>query len=521
MYNTKAGITMIFFGSKNTTPQPTATSANLSHTYELAIHTISDGVMVIDESQNVTLANPAMLSLIGWDGADALHLNYHSVLTILGPDDKPISDDNSPVVQARKTGQTIETKELSLLTKSVGKKIPVSLIVTPSEDSVVLTVRDIEKELKDEQERAEFISTASHEMRTPVASIEGYLGLALNAETATIDERARSYITKAHEASQHLGMLFQELLDVTKLDDGAAKANLKVTDVAELAKQSYEALKPLVAEKGLDFVFKPDQARNGEKTLTPVLYAKVDPMYLTEVLNNLIENAAKYTPSGTIEVDAQPADNQVILSVKDSGIGIAPEDASHLFQKFYRVDSTDTREIGGTGLGLYISKQRIEAIGGRLWVESELGKGSKFLISVPRLTNEQAQNLINDEILMARESGPAPAPAEPVVPPPVAALAPVMASPIAPATTMPAQPVVAPAAATPQPAVPVAPVATVPVMQPQPVAPPVVAVPQPVQAQPAPAPIAQPVAVPAPQAPTPQAAVVAPVPPAEGQAAQT
>jgi hypothetical protein len=116
-----------------------------------------------------------------------------------------------------------------------------------------------------------------------------------------------------------------------------------------------------------------------------------DKDHLREVVSNIIENAIKYTKEGLVEVDVIGDDEQITVSVKDSGIGIPPEDLPHLFQKFYRVDNSDTREIGGTGLGLYLSRRLVENMNGRVWVESKFQKGSTFFVSLPRLTDAEVQ----------------------------------------------------------------------------------------------------------------------------------
>ena len=126
------------------------------------------------------------------------------------------------------------------------------------------------------------------------------------------------------------------------------------------------------------------------RKLEQVVYCSVDTGFLREILTNLIENASKYTSAGgTVTVGVKGEGDRVIISVTDTGIGIAPDDAAHIFQKFYRVDSSQTQTIGGTGLGLYLVKQRTEAMGGRVWVESVLGQGSTFFVALPRITPEE------------------------------------------------------------------------------------------------------------------------------------
>ena len=125
--------------------------------------------------------------------------------------------------------------------------------------------------------------------------------------------------------------------------------------------------------------------------MQPIFYANIDPGHFREVVSNLIENAIKYTPSGEVVVNITGDDKQISVSVKDSGIGIPAEDIPHLFQKFYRVDNSDTREIGGTGLGLYLSRRLAEAMSGNLRVESKYKEGSTFYLEIPRMNSSEAK----------------------------------------------------------------------------------------------------------------------------------
>ena len=356
---------------------------------------VDDGVLAVDQKGNILAINPAAEQITGWSGSDAAGLVFNSVLKITNNDGAEMLDISNPVNRVLRTNENFTTRDLFIKTQS-GKITPIFLAVNSiggSNSGVVVVFRDISKELSDNREQAEFISTASHEMRTPVASIEGYLGLALNPATATIDARAKSFLEKAHENTQHLGQLFQDLLDITKAEDGRLKNEPVVLDATEFARDIWEGLKPKAENKGLEYVFMPDHNATGEKTIMPVFFIHADRDHLHEVLNNLFENAIKYTPSGTVAVNVTGDNDSVQISVKDSGIGIPAEDLPHLFQKFYRVDNSETREINGTGLGLFLSRKLTESIGGKLTVESEYKKGSVFTVKLPRITRENAESL--------------------------------------------------------------------------------------------------------------------------------
>lgn len=380
---------MGLFSKKSSAVSKSSDAAMLA---ELALNSIHEGVIIINKSGKIRFINPAAMTMTGCVNAEvALGFDYSLIVKLVDKENAPIPDEQNKLLAAIKKDEAFESREYSLAsTTQVGRIIPVALILTPTGDingNKILTMRDIEKELKEEGEQAEFISTASHEMRTPVASIEGYLGLALNPQTATIDERARQYVESAHTSSQHLGRLLQDLLDVTKLDDGKLKPQTRPLDLnATLREMSKELLKK-IQDKKLSFSFGKPPTTGGVKRLEQTVYTLADIDFLREIFINLIENAIKYTPEGgLISVDVQGDGDRAIFTVSDTGIGIESEDLQHIFQKFYRVDNSQTRTIGGTGLGLYLVKQRVESMSGRVWAESTFGHGSTFFVSLPRLS---------------------------------------------------------------------------------------------------------------------------------------
>lgn len=362
---------------------------------EVVINAIGDGVVAIDNKGIIQLINPAAQQIIGWGKQDALALNYKSILRLVNQNNELLDPACDPIQQVLNNNQQIRENDLSIMTKN-DKIIMITLVVSPVGETgsgVIVVFHDVTKERKEEREQAEFISTASHEMRTPVASIEGYLGLALNPQTAQIDERARDFIMKAHASAEHLGHLFQDLLDVTKADDGRISNNPQVINIVTFVHDVVQGLMPKALEKGLKINYKPMPDNTAERYIAPSYSVNVDNDHVREIVNNLIENAIKYTPSGDIIVDIKGDEDHVVISIKDSGIGIPTEDIPHLFQKFYRVDNQDTREIGGTGLGLYLCRRLAEIMGGRIWVESVRGSGSTFYVELPRISNNELKTL--------------------------------------------------------------------------------------------------------------------------------
>ncbi len=372
----------------------TAQSANLAN---LVLNSIDEGVMIVHSSGIVVLVNPAAMRLLGTSDPNMVeNLQLASILNLENSEGTKIEDDVNPVLRAVMNGENFETRDLILVSiQEQRRPVAISVVCTTTgQNERIITLRDIARELEEEGEQADFISTASHEMRTPVASIEGYLGLALNPKTATIDERARKYLEEAHASSKHLGRLFKDLLDVTKLDDKKIRVQLTPVEMASTVRSIANGQVPMMSEKGIHYTFGANAARsdNVTRVVNQEVYASVDIDFLREAVNNLVENAIKYTASGGgIWVNVRGDDDRVLINVTDTGIGISPDDLKHVFQKFYRADNSQTRTVGGTGLGLYLVKQRVEAMGGKVWAESSFGEGSTFYLSFPRITAEEYQ----------------------------------------------------------------------------------------------------------------------------------
>ncbi|MEK7600309.1 MAG: ATP-binding protein [Patescibacteria group bacterium] len=370
---------------------------------EILIQSIADGVVVINTEGEISLINPAASAMTEWAVDEANDMEAVKVIHLTHEDGKELEADTNPFINVIK-----QQKQISETMQLVGrkdKKTIVSVIMSPillpkTNEFVgaVAVLRDVSEARKAEQQRADFISTASHEMRTPVAAIEGYLALALNEKVSKIDPGARGYLEKAHSSTQHLGALFQDLLTSAKAEDGRLTSNPSVVELGSYVEQITDGLRLVAEKKGLamDFLSEAGSTVNATnaRVVRPLYYVYADPDRLREVITNLFDNAVKYTEKGRITIGITGDTNVAQFFIKDTGLGIPVEDLAHLFQKFYRVDNSATRTIGGTGLGLFICRKIIELYNGRIWVESQVGKGSSFYINLPRLSNDKATALL-------------------------------------------------------------------------------------------------------------------------------
>jgi PAS domain S-box-containing protein len=373
---------------------------------DFILNAMTDGVMVINAQQIIVTLNEEASAITGWPRNEAIGLDYRSVMQLTDGRGTAFQSNQDVIARTIREGASSRNDECSLLSRSK-EIVSIGLSVSPLVNNqrqvtaAVVVFRNTSQQRKEQQQRSDFISTASHEMRTPVAAIEGYIDLALNDKVGKVDAKARDYLEKARLSSQGLGKLFQDLLTSSKVEDGRLVSHPVVVEMGDYLTKLVEDLRLVATKKKLklDFTIGSGEVLNntgakpvatGLRVVRPLYYSKIDPDRMREVITNLFDNAVKYTEQGSITVGLT-GDNKVVqFFITDTGPGIPAEDIPHLFQKFYRVDSSITRATNGTGLGLFISRKIVELYHGRIWVESQVNQGSTFYINLPRISSQTA-----------------------------------------------------------------------------------------------------------------------------------
>lgn len=226
-----------------------------------------------------------------------------------------------------------------------------------------------------EELKNEFVFVAAHELRTPVTAIKGYISMLLEGDAGKLPDEVAQYLSKTNNANERLVQLVNDLLEIARNEAGRLEITVSPQDLVENIKTIADELKPLIDEKNIKFKYE-----HKEKALKVL----ADGVRLKEVLINLVGNAIKYNKEGgSLEISHEIKGNSVITHVKDSGFGMSREDLSHLFEKFWRSESKDIRKQGGTGLGLFITKELVVKMGGKIWAKSQKGTGSTFSFSLP------------------------------------------------------------------------------------------------------------------------------------------
>jgi PAS domain S-box-containing protein len=234
--------------------------------------------------------------------------------------------------------------------------------------------RDITRQREVSRMKDEFLSVVSHELRTPLTAIRGSLGLLASGRMGTLEERGQRMLEIAAQNSDRLVRLINDLLDIEKIESGKEEMRKEGLDVARLVGEALESMQPLAEAAGVKL--------QAAATNTSIV---ADRDRILQVLTNLISNAVKFSkPGGTVSVRVEARKDDVLVSVRDEGRGIPSDKLETVFERFQQVDSSDARQKGGTGLGLPIARSIVQQHGGRLWAESELGKGSTFSFTLPR-----------------------------------------------------------------------------------------------------------------------------------------
>jgi signal transduction histidine kinase len=234
-----------------------------------------------------------------------------------------------------------------------------------------------------DQMKDEFISMASHELRAPIGALKGFISLFLDNAFGAFEGVAREKMQVTMLLTNRLGDLVEDLLNVSRIEQGRMKIDSAPVQPEEVIKSIMDEFEAPAKEKKLEFVFKTPPE--------PLPKINVDADRLKQVIANLVSNGIKYSKQGSVTVTAYVEDNLVKIKVTDTGLGMSPEARERLFTKFYRIQTDDTRSIPGTGLGLWITKQIVELMGGKIFVDSIEKVGTQMTVEFPPMKGAEAK----------------------------------------------------------------------------------------------------------------------------------
>ncbi|SFM20248.1 response regulator [Methanolobus profundi] len=368
----------------------------------LILDNINCGVIVVDaHTHEIVDINPTALDIVDRKKEDVIGRACHKFVCPTERGMCPISD----------LGQNIDKSE-RFVVRSDGARIPVlksvEVVELGGRELFIESFVDITK-IKDAEEallaakvhaeaanrtKSEFLANMSHELRTPLNSVIGFSDLLLEGSFGELNAKQGRFMSNIAASGKHLLDLINDILDISKVEAGKMELFYEVFDLADMISDIQLMMRPLAAKK--DIVLDVQMEAKS-------IYVKADRSKLKQVLYNIIGNATKFTPeNGNIYVKVSTNAGMLNVSIRDTGIGISKDDQNKLFKPFVQLDSSNNRKYEGTGLGLALVKNLIELHGGNIWVESEPGKGSTFIFTIP--LNIDTKELIEQEYNEAQSS---------------------------------------------------------------------------------------------------------------------
>ena len=354
------------------------------------VETVPAALMIFNTDGSVRLRNRAATDVFGIEPQNPeLRQNYWTRFKRIAKDGSPIPPEEWISARALR-GEQVSNQELEIHHPD-GRVFPILASGAPLRNELghvagaVVAFQDISRLREVDRMKDEFVSIVSHELRTPLTSIRGSVQLVLDEPNSVPDPEHQQLLQIALNNCERLVRIINDILDVAKIESGNITLHKKPVNVADLVRQAIQVVEgpARLAQVKLD-------ARLPAR-LRPLM---VDPDRIVQALVNLLGNAVKFAPHGsTVTITAVGSENMITLAVSDQGEGIAPENLNRLFQKFQQLDSSSSRRQGGTGLGLAITKALVEQHGGRILVDSELGKGTRFSITLPAATPEEAASV--------------------------------------------------------------------------------------------------------------------------------
>ena len=346
---------------------------------EAILNSIGDAVFACDVNGIILLFNRVAEEISGTPAQEAIGRHYSQVLSFVRELDGMPGNDF--IADALTNNKTTEMANHTMLARKDGQLVPVADSAAPVKDSrgdlfgCVVVFRDVTRDRRIDKAKTEFVSLASHQLRTPLSAINWYTEAILSESVGTLTPKQRQYNQEVYHASKRMVELVNALLNVSRIELGTFVVEPKEIDMFETAQECLKDLSLQIAKKELSV----------EQDFDPQLSkVQMDPKLLAIIFQNFLSNSFKYSNvGGKITLAIKKVGDMVQISVADDGIGIPESEQPQIFSKMFRADNAKTIDPDGTGLGLYLVKEIVEKVGGKAWFESGEGKGAVFYASLP------------------------------------------------------------------------------------------------------------------------------------------
>lgn len=359
---------------------------------EAILTSVGDGLVATDKQGTVILVNEAAEEILGWKRSEMIGQDWSDgSFKVLNAQGNPVPIPEKPVRQVLDTGKNVRTTKYYYERKD-GTRFPVSITAAPVKlhdtvIGVVVVFRDITHEKAIDKAKTEFVSLASHQLRTPLAAIKWNAEMLLQEEVGKVNKKQRTYLENMYHSNQRMIQLVNALLNVSRLELGTFRIEAIPVNVVDICKSVLKELKPHISSKKLRIM------QRYNRYVPPI---KTDPKLIRIIVQNLLSNAMKYTkPEGKIQIEVKGMKagetlgqhlvqkDSVVIGVTDTGVGIPKRQQSQIFTKLFRADNVREYDTQGSGLGLYLVKLLIDHMQGMIWFESEENVGTTFYVVLP------------------------------------------------------------------------------------------------------------------------------------------
>jgi PAS domain S-box-containing protein len=361
-------------------PKPKRTAHEQRAEAEALFTSIGDGAISTDEFGRITRVNPAAQQLLGYSEEELIGTWFPKKIVAVTLDDKPINLIDRPITKAFLTGRPVSEK--TYYRRKNGERIALAINASPillkgKPLGAIEVFRDITFEQEVDRMKSEFISLASHQLRTPLSAIKTYTHMLFDGYMGKLNPAQKKSLGTIIGASDRMNELISTLLNITHIESGTIAVTPKLLRLDKVAEEVIKELSLMAASKSITL----SSATKGKASTS----IRTDALIVKEIMTNLITNAIKYTPdSGSVSLVIHPRRTSISVEVTDSGWGIPKYSQDQVFSKFFRAQNIVKRETTGTGLGLYLVKGLVDALGGRIRFTSDEGKGTSFFVSLPR-----------------------------------------------------------------------------------------------------------------------------------------
>jgi len=349
---------------------------------EAILASMADGCIVVDEQGKIILINKAAQNMLGYTSEESIGKQWHEILHREDEAGNPISPEKGAIraaLSAVIVVDTVTTDTSFYYVNKNGTKFPVLRAVSPiffngKIIGAVNVFRDITQEKEVDRAKTEFVSLASHQLRTPLSIISWYTEMLLEGGNGQMSEKQKEYLEEIYATNRRMIDLVTALLSVSRIELGTFAIRPKLIDVAQIADIELKELAPAIKKRKIEI------AKKYDKTLE----AMADPDIMMIVFQNLLSNAIKYNnEGGRIDLEIIKKESDILIKVANTGPAIPKASQPRIFEKLYRADNAREMDPEGTGLGLYIIKSMLERAGGKIWFESEENRGTAFYVIIP------------------------------------------------------------------------------------------------------------------------------------------